>query len=409
MKKIIVIGGGAAGMFAAGVAAEHGAKVTLLERNGTLGKKLLITGKGRCNLTNNCDVSEVLSNIPVGSRFLYSAINGFTPSDVMSFFESLGVRLKTERGSRVFPESDKASDIVNALRLYMGKNDVKIHNERAVKLLIENDNIIGVKTSRSEYTCDCVILATGGMSYPLTGSTGDGYEIARKVGHRVTSLKGSLVPLNAEPEVCERMQGLALKNVQLKVFDGSKKPIYEDFGELLFTHFGISGPIALSASAHMRDFGSKKYYVTIDLKPGLDEETLDKRVLRDFERFSNRDFINGLDELLPRLMIPVIAEKSGIPSDLKIHSISRQQRFDLIRLLKSFRIDIDSKRPIDEAIITSGGIDLLEINPKTMESKVVKELFFAGEIIDADAYTGGFNLQIAWSTGHAAALGAVTT
>ena len=403
MKRIIVVGGGAAGMFAAGVAASNGAKVTLFEPNDKLGKKLLITGKGRCNLTNDCDVSEVLSNIPNGSRFLYSAVNGFSPTETMAFFENLGVRLKTERGGRVFPQSDKAVDVVNALKRYINKHNVEIKYDRVVDLGVKNQEITGVYATSGEHYADAVILATGGKSYPLTGSTGDGYEMVKRVGHYVTELIGSLVPLNAESDVCSQMQGLALKNVLMKVYDGGRKPIFEDFGELLFTHFGISGPITLSASAHMRDFEKKKYYVTVDLKPGLSEAKLDERILRDFEKFANRDFINALGELLPRLMIPVIVEKSGINPELKVHSITRQQRRGLVELLKSYRIDIESKRPIEEAIITSGGVDLREINPKTMESKLIKGLYFAGEIIDADAYTGGFNLQIAWSTAYAAA------
>jgi len=394
-------------MLAAGVAASEGAKVTLLEPNKTLGKKLLITGKGRCNLTNNCTVSEFLENIPTGNRFLHSAINRFTPSDTMTFFESLGVKLKTERGERVFPESDKASDIVCALKRYMNKHGVILVRDKAVELIENTGKITGVRTLTGEIACNAVILATGGKTYPGTGSTGDGYEIAKQVGHSIIPLSGSLVPFNAEAEICARMQGLTLKNISLKVYDGGNKPIYEDFGELLFTHFGISGPVVLSASAQMRDFTGKKYHVLIDIKPGLPEEKLDQRILRDFEKYSNRDFSNALGELIPKIMIPVIIEKSGISPDIKVHSISRMQRKEFVRLLKSFRIDIDSPRPIEEAIITSGGVGLREINPKTMESKLVKGLYFAGEIIDADAYTGGFNLQIAWSTAYTAGISAI--
>ena len=398
---VVVIGGGAAGMLSAGVAAGRGKSVLLIERNDRLGWKLGITGKGRCNLTNDCQISEVLANIPTGGRFLQSALNGFTPRDVMQFFESLGVPLKTERGARVFPQSDKAADIVDALRRYLNKSGVTVKRDRVSGLISEDGQITGVVTSAGEIKCNAVILATGGMSYPATGSTGDGYEMAVSLGHTIVPQNASLVPLVAEPEMCAKMQGLALKNVTLTIYDGGKKPIFSDFGELLFTHFGISGPLTLSASAHMRD-DSKEYYALVDLKPALDEKKLDLRILRDFEEYSNRDFANALGGLLNRLMIPVFIEKSGIPPDTKVHSISREQRLGLVKLFKAFRIDIKHKRPIDEAIITSGGVNLREINPKTMESKLISGLYFAGEIIDADAYTGGFNLQIAWSTAYAA-------
>jgi len=398
---IIVIGGGAAGMLASAVSAERGKRVLLIERNDRLGKKLRITGKGRCNLTNDCDQSEILANIPTGGRFLQGAFAKFGPRDVMELFESFGVPLKTERGGRVFPQSDNAADIVDALGRYMQKSGVTQKRGRVMKITTENGRVTGVATqSDEEFKSGTVILATGGVSYPATGSTGDGHDMARKLGHTVTPLRGSLVPLEAEPELCSRMQGLTLKNVRLSVYDDGKKPAFTDFGELLFTHFGISGPLMLSASAHMRD---KKYYAMIDLKPALDEKKLDLRILRDFEKYANRDFANALGDLLNRLMIPVFIEKSGIPPDTKVHSINRQQRLGLVKLFKEFRIEIDQPRPISEAIITSGGVDLREINPKTMESKLIEGLYFAGEIIDADAYTGGFNLQIAWSTAHAAA------
>ena len=400
---IAVIGGGAAGMAAACIAADCGADVLLLEKNDALGRKLLITGKGRCNLTNDCSVAGVLESIPTGGSFLHSAVNGFSPRDAMSFFGSLGVPLKTERGGRVFPQSDSASDIVEALRRQMEKKGVRLKRCRALRLSADNGRVCGVVTSEGRIETPAVILATGGMSYPATGSTGDGHNMASKLGHSITPLRGSLVPLVAEPETCARMQGLTLKNVRVSAFDGGKKPIFEDFGELLFTHFGISGPLALSASAHMRDFAGKKYYVLVDLKPALDEKKLDLRILRDFDKYSNRDFPNALVDLLSRMMIPVVVEKSGIARNTKPHSISRENRLGLGRLLKAFRIDIEGPRPIEEAIVTSGGVDLREINPKTMESKLVGGLYFAGEILDADAYTGGFNLQIAWSTAHAAA------
>jgi len=438
MNDVVVIGGGAAGMLAASVAAERGLRVLLLEQGDRLGSKLRITGKGRCNLTNDCDVSEVLANIPTGGRFLQSALNGFTPRDVMKLFESLGVPLKTERGGRVFPQSDKAADIVDALRRYMDKSGVVQTRGRAVRIATEDGAVTGVVTADGDgieravsrakpslhnrfalgcaetakhdiIACKSVILATGGMSYPATGSTGDGYRMASELGHTVTPIRGSLVPLEAEPDLCSRMQGLALKNVQLSIYDAAgKKPIFTDFGELLFTHFGLSGPLVLSASAHMRDFDNnrtvrcRQYHTLIDLKPALDEKKLDLRILRDFEKYSNRDFANALGDLLSKLMIPVFVEQSGIPPDTKVHSISREQRLGLVRLFKAFRIDIQRPRPVAEAIITSGGVDLREINPKTMESKLISGLHFAGEIIDADAYTGGFNLQIAWSTAHAA-------
>ena len=401
---VIVAGGGAAGMFSSIIAASGGARVLLLEQNEKTGRKLCITGKGRCNLTNNCPVGEVLDNIPTGARFLHSALNAFGPRDAIAFFESIGVALKTERGNRVFPQSDNSYDVADALVSRMKKVGVTVKTSKVQKIITQNGAVTGVAASSGEVACGKVILATGGLSYPATGSTGDGYRMAAELGHTVTPLRGSLVPLVAEPELCARMQGLTLKNIRLYVYanDGSKKPVYDDFGELLFTHFGISGPLALSASAHMRDFDSKKYHAVIDLKPALDENKLDLRILRDFEKYSNRDFSNALGDLVNRLMIPVIIERSGIPPETKVHSISRGQRLDLLRQLKAFRLDIEGTRPVAEAIITSGGVELTGINPKTMESKLVRGLYFAGEIIDADAYTGGFNLQIAWSTAYAA-------
>lgn len=403
MVDVVVIGGGAAGMLAAAVAAERGLKVLLLEKNERLGMKLRITGKGRCNLTNDCSVREVLDNIPTGGRFLYSAVSGFSPKDTIAFFERLGVPLKTERGNRVFPLSDKAQDVVFALRQYLDTAKVKVMKGTARALHTQAGEIVSVTIGQNKVDCRSVILCTGGKSYPLTGSTGDGYTLASSLGHRIVTPKASLVPLNAAPHICSRMQGLALKNVRLTVQDGGKKPIYEDFGEMLFTHFGVSGPLILSASAHMRDFEHKKYAISIDLKPALEEKTLDARLLRDFEKYANRDFANALGELAHKTMIPILIELSGIPCETKVHSITREQRQTLLKLFKSFKLDIDDPRPIDEAIITSGGIDVKEINPKTMESKIIRGLYFAGEIIDADAYTGGFNLQIAWSTAYAAA------
>lgn len=403
---VVVIGGGAAGMLASSVAAEHGANVLLLERNMILGKKLRITGKGRCNLTNNCTENDVIKNIPTGGKFLHSALSGFSPQDTMRLFESLGVPLKTERGNRVFPQSDKAADIADALGRYMEKTGVTIRTQRARSLVLKDGGIAGVKTDPETISGKSVIVATGGMSYPATGSTGDGYIMATGAGHSVTPARGSLVPLIAEPSICGKMQGLTLKNVRLSVYGDGKAPIYEDFGELMFTHFGISGPLALSASSHMRDFTGTRYYISVDLKPGLDEKKLDARIQRDFIKYSNKNYSNALGDLLSKSMIPVIVEKSGISPDEKVHSITRGQRADLVRLLKAFKVKVDSPRPVDEAIITSGGVDLREIGPKTMGSKLVRGLYFAGEVIDADAYTGGFNLQIAWSTAYAAGRGA---
>jgi predicted Rossmann fold flavoprotein len=403
MYDLTVIGGGAAGMFAAAVASYAGLNVLLLERNEFLGKKLRITGKGRCNITNDCSIDDALRNIPTGTRFLQSAFNQFSPQNTMRFFEHLGVPLVTERGGRVFPKSEKASDIVDALKRNLTDSGAICEKGRAARILVEEENLTVILKSGRKIKSKTVILATGGASYPATGSTGDGYEIAKQLGHKITPLRPSLVSLVADPEICERMQGLTLKNVKVRVFDGGKKPIFEDFGELLFTHNGVSGPLALSASAHIRELDKKCYYILLDLKPALDEKKLDNRILRDFEKYSNRDYANALGELFHKTMIPVIVEKSGIPPNTKVHSISRSQRQELFRLTKEFRIDIQSLGPIEEAVITSGGVDLREINPKTMESKIVKGLYFAGEIIDADAYTGGYNLQIAWSTAYAAA------
>jgi len=406
MYDIVVIGGGAAGMLSAGAAAERGARVLLLEKNDRPGKKLRITGKGRCNLTNDRPVAEVIDNIPTGGRFLHGALNRFTPRDAMALFEALGVPLKTERGGRVFPASDRAADVAEALERRMDAAGVARRRGKAVGIEAEGGAVASVRTPEGAIRCRSAILATGGASYPGTGSTGDGYAMAAALGHTITAPRGSLVPLNAQPEVCSRMQGLTLKNVRMAVYDGGKKPVFEDFGELLFTHFGLSGPLTLSASAKMRDFEGKEYHVLIDLKPALDEKKLDLRILRDFEKYSNRDFSNALGDLLNRLMAPVVVERSGIPPDEKVHSITRAQRLGLVRCIKGFRLAVEGPRPVEEAIVTSGGVDLGEIDPRTMESKLVRGLYFAGEVIDADAYTGGFNLQIAWSTAYAAALAA---
>ena len=406
MKKTVIIGGGAAGLMAACAAAEKygGRAVTVIEKNRRPGRKLMITGKGRCNVTNNCDRDTLISNVPANGRFLFSAFSDFGTADTMEFFEKRGVPLKTERGNRVFPVSNKASDIVDALVNTVRKSGVKILTAEAEEILTENFSVTGVRTRYGEILeADSVILATGGMSYPVTGSTGDGYEMAGRLGHTVTPLKASLVPLNVKQGFCSRLSGLSLKNVTLTVYEsGRKKPVFSELGEMLFTHFGISGPLVLSASAHMRKMGSAEYVAYIDLKPALDEQKLDSRILRDFEEEKNRNFGNSLDKLLPKSIIPVIISLSGIAPDTKVNQISREQRARLCGVLKALRLDITGFRPIEEAIITGGGISVKEINPSTMESKLVSGLFFAGEIIDADAYTGGFNLQIAFSTGHLA-------
>ena len=406
MKKTVIIGGGAAGLMAACAAAEKygGSAVTVIEKNRRPGRKLMITGKGRCNVTNNCDRDTLISNVPANGRFLFSAFSDFGTADTMEFFEKRGVPLKTERGNRVFPVSDKASDIVDALVNTVRKSGVKILTAEAEEILTENFAVTGVRTQDGGILeADSVILATGGMSYPVTGSTGDGYEMAGRLGHTVTPLKASLVPLNVKQGFCSRLSGLSLKNVTITVYEsGRKKPVFSELGEMLFTHFGISGPLVLSASAHMRKMGSAEYVAYIDLKPALDEQKLDSRILRDFEEEKNRNFGNSLDKLLPKSIIPVIISLSGIAPDTKVNQISREQRARLCGVLKALRLDITGFRPIEEAIITGGGISVKEINPSTMESKLVSGLFFAGEIIDADAYTGGFNLQIAFSTGHLA-------
>ncbi|MDR2420932.1 MAG: NAD(P)/FAD-dependent oxidoreductase [Oscillospiraceae bacterium] len=398
-----VIGGGAAGMMAAVAAAERGRRVIVIERGAVLGRKLRITGKGRCNLTNNCDAREVIENIPTGGRFLQSAMRAFPPEKTMEFFESLGVPLKTERGRRVFPASDKAGDIADALVRRMERLGVRIRTARAGRIEAEDGEVRAVTAAGEKIYCGAAILATGGASYPKTGSTGDGYAMASRLGHAVIQPRASLVPLESPDPFCAEMQGLALKNVGVTVTDGGRKPVYKDFGELLFTHFGISGPLALSASAHMRPYESgKDWRVVIDLKPALSAEALDARVLRDLEKYKNRDFGNALRGLLPGLMIPAAAGRSGIGLAKKANSVTRAERRRLVGLLKGFDVRISGARPIEEAVITSGGVDTKEIVPATMGSKLVRGLYFAGEIINADAYTGGYNLQIAWATARAA-------
>ena len=397
----IIIGGGPAGMLASIIAAQQGSQVLLLERNERLGKKLLITGKGRCNVTNNCSAQEVLQNIPRNGRFLYSAMENYPPSSIMDFLESHGCQLKVERGNRVFPVTDKSSSVLECLRNVMHRSGVQIRTERAVELLTDTQGIIGVRTDKSVIPAKWVILATGGLSYPTTGSTGDGYEMAQKLGHTIIAPEGSLVPLECSGHDCADMQGLSLRNVGVKLLNSKNKVLYKDFGELLFTHFGISGPTVLSSSAHLKGDNCR---LVIDLKPALDEGKLNDRILRDLEQYKNRSMENALTDLLPRSMIPVVLRRLAIPCDLQANSLTKQQRRSLVELLKAFTLEITGKRPVAEAIITSGGIKTAEIDPKTMESKKVHGLYFAGEIIDCDAYTGGFNLQIAWATAYAAAM-----
>ena len=403
LTDVIVIGAGAAGMMAALTAAERGCSVLLLERNQKVGRKLYITGKGRCNVTNDCPAAEVLQNVPRNSKFLTSAVTRFPPEEVKAFFEGLGVPLKTERGNRVFPCSDKAADIIDALFMALRRARVELVEDRAEALLTDGEGrVTGVRCEHGPYAGRAVILATGGASYPLTGSTGDGYAMAAALEHTILPPRGSLVPLVAEGDLCRRMQGLSLRNVAVKVRNQKKKVVYAGQGELLFTHFGLSGPLILSASAHMRDFEKDRYHVLLDLKPALDEEKLDQRLLRDLAEQSNRDFDHVLEGLLPRLMIPVMVELSGIPGETKANSVTRAQRRRLLELLKCFRVDIAGPRPIEEAIITAGGVKVSEVDPHTMASKKAPGLYLAGEVLDVDAYTGGFNLQIAWSTGRAA-------
>lgn len=401
-QKLIVIGGGAAGMMAALSAVKKGAQVTLLERNPKLGRKLYITGKGRCNITNDCTVEEALAAVPRNSRFLYSAMTRFPPREVMAFFESLGLPLKTERGNRVFPQSDKAADVIDALFFALRRAGVSVVEDRAVSLKKREDSSFEIQGEHGSYSCKGIVLATGGASYPLTGSTGDGYEFAACMGHTIVPPKASLVALTSEDGDCAAMQGLSLRNVSVRVKGKKGKILYQEQGELLFTHFGLSGPLILSASAHMRDFEKEQYSVEIDLKPALEEEKLDQRLLRELGDNPNRDFGNLLGELVPRLMIPVLIRRTEIPSNTKANSITKQQRRRLLEALKHFTVAVNGTRPIKEAIITSGGVKAGEIDPHTMGSKKVEGLFFAGELIDVDAYTGGFNLQIAWCTGRAA-------
>lgn len=404
MYDAIIIGAGAAGMMAAISASRLGKSVLVLEKNSRVGRKILITGKGRCNVTNNCDNDEFLRNIPKNPRFLFSAISAFSCADTMDFFETARVPLVTERGKRVFPQSEKAADIAHALeREAKALCDIKTAD--VLEITAENGLVSGVRTSIGDFAAKSVILATGGLSYPKTGSDGAGFRMAKALGHKITLLSPSLIPIVTEESFAAELMGLSLKNVRLDVFaEGTKKPVFSEQGELLFTHFGLSGPLVLSASAHMREMGKKSYEMFIDLKPALSEKQLDSRILRDWAELSNKDFANSLGGLLPSKLIPVVVRLSQIPPQKKVNEITRAERLALISVLKGLKLTAKAFRPIDEAIITSGGVDVREINPKTMESKLVGGLFFAGEIIDCDGYTGGFNLQIAFSTGWLAGL-----
>lgn len=400
--KVIVIGAGAAGLIASGTLGERGKEVTVIERNDKPARKVMITGKGRCNVTNNCNlINELISNVPTNGRFLYGAFSRFMPADTMDFFEDMGVPLKVERGERVFPLSDKASDIVDALNAYSQDSGAKRIKGRVTELIIEDKKVKGVLLEDGkEIFADSVLIATGGKSYPLTGSTGDGYELAKQAGHSIVDLKPSLVPLVCHEGFCMDLQGLSLRNVEISVLDSeSYKEVYRDFGEMLFTHFGVSGPLILSASAHLKDIKPRKYEIHIDLKPALSYEQLDKRIQRDFLENSNKNFINALDALLPKKLVPIIVRLVGIKPSVKVNQITKEMRAKLVNILKDLKVTVIGFRPIEEAIITSGGVSTKEIDPKTMQSKLCEGLYFAGEVIDVDAYTGGFNLQIAFSTG----------
>lgn len=397
--KIAVIGGGAAGMMAAGTASMYGAEVTIFESTDRLGKKLAITGKGRCNVTNNCTREEFLEAVTKNPRFLYAALSAFSTEDTMSLFESLGVSLKTERGRRVFPESEKAIDIVNAMRQYSSAAAVM---HKKVSAVDKTDEGFEITAGNKKYYFDKVIITTGGKSYPLTGSDGSGYRLAMKLGHSVTELIPSLIPLTSHSPLCSAMQGLSLKNIKISIKDEADKIIYTDFGEMMFAHFGVTGPVILSASAHLRSYDITSLTLSIDLKPALDDKTLDQRLLSDFSKKSNKDLVNALGDLLPSKMIEPFIAYTGIDARKKVNSITKEERRAILEALKSFNIPLDGYRPIEEAIVTSGGVEVKEITPRTMESKIVPGLYFAGEVIDVDAYTGGYNLQIAFSTGYLA-------
>lgn len=406
MNKIVVIGGGAAGLMAAIAAAQRGAQVRLIEPNERLGKKINITGKGRCNVTNDTDMEGLMAHIPRNGRFLYSALSRFTAQDTMAFFEGCGVPLKVERGDRVFPVSDSAFDITDALKGKVKALRVQWVHDRALAVETEDGRAVAVTGEKGRYEADAVILATGGMSYPGTGSAGEGYKMAAALGHTIVEPRGSLVPLVSGDEDCRRMQGLSLKNVELTAYNGKNKAVFREFGEMLFTHFGVSGPLVLSASAHLRDWEKEQYRLSIDLKPALDEQKLDARILRDIGENPNRELESLLRGLVPHSMAPVVLRRLGVTGTLRAHSVTKEQRRALVQLLKHFEISVSGVRPVAEAIVTAGGVKVGEVKPNTMESKLVSGLYFAGEVLDVDAYTGGFNLQIAWATGHLAGVSA---
>lgn len=401
--KVAVIGAGPAGMMAAGAAAQAGADVLLIEKNQRPGRKLAITGKGRCNITNFCDTDTFIAHLTANPRFMYSAINRFSCYDTVAFFEERGLSTKVERGNRVFPVSDKAMDVVDTLCDYLADAGVQMIHREVKEIVIENEQIKGVRTGEGTIPADKVIITCGGMSYRATGSTGDGYSFAKTAGHTITPLLPSLVPLVTSDKDLSPLQGLSLKNVQLTVTDQvTDKTVYADRGEMLFTHFGISGPLVLSASAHMRDMSPGRYTAYIDMKPALDDATLDKRILRDLSEFANKDIINSLGKLLPKTLIPVMISRAGIDPHTKSHALTAEQRRSLLSQIKRLRVSVQAFRPINEAIVTHGGVDVKDVDPRTMESKLIKGLYFAGEVLDVDAYTGGFNLQIAYSTGRLA-------
>ena len=393
-------------MMAAITAARRGAGVTLLEPNERLGKKLNITGKGRCNVTNDCDQETLMANIPGNGRFLYSALTRFTPQDAMAFFQALGVPLKVERGNRVFPVSDRSFDISGALERELRRLRVRILRERAAEITAEDGRVTGVQTDRQHHPADAVVLATGGVSYPGTGSTGDGYAMAAALGHTIVPPRGSLVPLESGDPDCAAMQGLSLRNVEATVLNGKNKPVFREFGEMLFTHFGVSGPLMLSASAHLRRWDKEQYRLSIDLKPALDQQKLDSRILRDIGENPNRDMANILSGLVHRSMVPVLLRRLALPEGEKANSLTKEQRRALVQELKHFTVSLTGPRPVAEAIVTAGGVKVGDVVPGTMASKLAEGLYFAGEILDVDAYTGGFNLQIAWATGYLAGLSA---
>ncbi|MFI3115146.1 MAG: NAD(P)/FAD-dependent oxidoreductase [Clostridia bacterium] len=397
--RIGVIGAGASGLMVAGNLARRGFEVTVFEKREKVARKILITGKGRCNILNNCEKDDFLKNVPRNHRFLYSAIDCFTPHDTMDFFENeVGISLKTERGNRVFPKSEKAMDVVDKMLAFCEKEGVKfIFNTVCDVFSDDNEQIAGIVTQSKKYHFDAVVVATGGLSYPKTGSSGDGYRFAKKFSHTIIEPEASLVALKSDTQDIASLQGLSLKNVEVTLFDGNK-PIFKDFGEMLFTHFGVSGPLILSSSAHI--ISKNPHKISIDLKPSLDEKTLDKRILRDFEKNINKNFNNSLDELLPKKLIPVVINRSGISEFAKVNVITKKERQNLCKIIKNFEVSISEKCSVDEAVITRGGVCVKEINPKTMESKKIKGLYFIGEVLDVDAYTGGFNLQIAWSTAY---------